>query len=259
MSLLSEHQTPADLGDRLRNAGDVTAEFLSDIIRATCRRLPSANQNARAARVERLIQSQAWTDAALALIDLELPQWQVRRLAYDDGEWYCALSRQRELPDWLDQSIETHHADLALAILSAFVEAQRVSAPLEPDQRSAPCRATPIRSTSRSAATISREGGEILPSGYALCRKSAARRLRSAAGPDPDFGRPTCSSWSPSQGSAASASNQKPDGAVVDGHGPLRRHRRHAARAGLFDAELNHWDEIGGLPATMRAASARSS
>ena len=88
--------------------------------------MPS-KQNARAARVEHLIQSQAWTDAALALIDLELPQWQVRRLAYDDGEWYCALSRQRELPDWLDQAIETHHADLALAILSAFVEAQRIS------------------------------------------------------------------------------------------------------------------------------------
>ena len=79
------------------------------------------------AHIERLIQSHAWTDAALALIDLELPQWQVRRLAYDDGEWYCALSRQRELPDWLDQSIETRHADLALAILSAFVEARRVS------------------------------------------------------------------------------------------------------------------------------------
>jgi hypothetical protein len=127
MSLLSEHQIPADIGDQLRNAGCVTAEFFSDIVHATCRRLPSANQNARAARVARLIQSQAWTDAALALIDLELPQWQVRRLAYDDGEWYCALSRQRELPDWLDQSIETHHADLALAILSAFVEAQRIS------------------------------------------------------------------------------------------------------------------------------------
>ena len=129
MSLLSEQQIPADLGDQLRNAGYVTAEFLSDIIRATSRRLPSANQNARAARIERLIQSHAWTDVALALIDLELPQWQVRRLAYDDGEWYCALSRQRELPDWLDQSIETRHADLALAILSAFVEARRVSAP----------------------------------------------------------------------------------------------------------------------------------
>jgi len=127
MSLLSERQIPADLGDQLRNAGYVTAKFLADIVHATGRRLPSANQNAKAARVERLIQAQAWTDAALALIDLELPQWQVRRLAYDEGEWHCALSRQRELPDWLDQSIETHHTDLALAILSAFVEAQRIS------------------------------------------------------------------------------------------------------------------------------------
>ena len=128
MSLLLENPS-ADLGDRLREACAVTAEFMSDIIRQTCRRFPSLGQNAKSARIERLIQSGAWTDAALSLIDLELPQWQVRRLAYDDGEWYCALSRQRELPDWLDQSIETRHADLALAILSAFVEAQRVSAP----------------------------------------------------------------------------------------------------------------------------------
>lgn len=124
MSILLEQ---AALSDRLRDACGVTAEFLSDIISETCRRFPSTEGSAKAARVERLIQSQAWTDAALALIDLELPQWQVRRLAYDDGEWYCALSRQRELPDWLDQSIETRHADLALAILSAFVEAQRIS------------------------------------------------------------------------------------------------------------------------------------
>ena len=129
MSILLEQAVPTSLSDRLRDAYGVTAEFLSDIISETCRRFPSTEGSAKAARVERLIQSQAWTDAALALIDLELPQWQIRRLAYDDGEWYCSLSRQRELPDWLDQSIETRHADLALAILSAFVEARRVSAP----------------------------------------------------------------------------------------------------------------------------------
>ena len=83
MSLLSERQIPADLGDQLRNAAYVTAEFLSDIVHATCRRLPSAKQNERVVRIERLIQSQAWTYAALALIELELPQWQIRRLAYE--------------------------------------------------------------------------------------------------------------------------------------------------------------------------------
>jgi hypothetical protein len=136
MSLLLEHPNSADLGDRIREAGSVTAEFLFTIIGATCRRFPATRPNARTARVERLIQSGAWTDAALSLIDLELPQWQVRRLAYDDGEWHCALSRLRELPEWLDTPIETHHADLALAILGAFVEAQRVSAP--PNRTSVP-------------------------------------------------------------------------------------------------------------------------
>ena len=130
MSLLVEIQNPAELCDRLRNAYAVTAEFLSDIIRQTCRRFPSEGQGGKTARVERLIHSGAWTDAALALIDLELPQWQIRRITYDEGEWHCALSRQRELPDWLDQSAEGRHADLALAILSAFVEAQHISAPL---------------------------------------------------------------------------------------------------------------------------------
>jgi hypothetical protein len=125
MSLLSENHPSSALSERLRDTYTVTAEFIADIIRETCRRFPSQSQTGKTARVERLIQASAWTDAALALIDLELPQWKIRRLVYDEGEWQCALSRQRELPDWLDQSIETHHADLALAILSAFVEAQR--------------------------------------------------------------------------------------------------------------------------------------
>ena len=76
-----------------------------------------------------MIGSGAWTDAVLALLELELPQWQVRRIAYDEGEWYCALSRARELPEWLDQSIEARHADLPLALLCAFVDAQRITAP----------------------------------------------------------------------------------------------------------------------------------
>jgi len=42
---------------------------------------------------DELIPIKPGTDAALALIDLELPQWQVRRIAYDAGEWHCALSR----------------------------------------------------------------------------------------------------------------------------------------------------------------------
>jgi hypothetical protein len=90
----------------------------------------------------RLIDAEAWADAALALIELELPLWQVRRIAYDEGEWHCALSRERELPDWLDAAVEARHADLALALLSAFVEVRAlavdVSRPSVPSVRPVP-------------------------------------------------------------------------------------------------------------------------
>jgi hypothetical protein len=125
-----------DLSDRLRDAHAVTADLLSDVIRERCWRFPPVRRTSKTARIERLIESEAWTDAALALIELELPQWKVRRIAYDEGEWRCALSRQRELPDWLDQSIESAHADLPLAILSAFLDVQRVS--IAPVQTSVP-------------------------------------------------------------------------------------------------------------------------
>ena len=136
MPLFLEHHDSAELDDRLHDARAVTAELMSEVIGETCRRFPSAGQSEKTARIERLIQTGAWTDAALALIDLELPQWQVRRIAYDEGEWYCALSRERELPDWLDRSIEARHPDLPLAILSAFVDARRMAGP--PSRTSVP-------------------------------------------------------------------------------------------------------------------------
>ena len=129
MPLPSKHRDACELDDRLRDARAVTSELVAEVIGETCRRFPSIEQTEKTVRIERLIQTAAWTDAALALIDLELPLWQVRRIAYDEGEWHCALSRQRELPDWLDQSIEARHEDLALAILSAFVDAQRIASP----------------------------------------------------------------------------------------------------------------------------------
>ena len=129
MRLLREHRDPRVLGDSLSSANAVTPQLMTEVVGAACRRFPSMGQVEKTARIERLIGSEAWTDAVLALIDLELPLWKVRRIAYDEGEWYCALSRERELPDWLDRSIEARHADLALAILSAFVEAQHIATP----------------------------------------------------------------------------------------------------------------------------------
>ena len=101
-------------GDRLqetvRLAEAVTPELMSEIVSEACARLPLLNRGGKAAaRIAELIQASSWIDAALALIEIELPGWQLRRLAYDDGEWYCSLSKQPNLPVELDDAIDAHH------------------------------------------------------------------------------------------------------------------------------------------------------
>ena len=125
---VTQHFDPMALVERLRIAHVATRPLMQDILDKACRRFPSLGQSERTARLKRLIDAEAWADAALALLELELPLWRVRRMAYDQGEWYCALSRERELPEWLDSAVEAQHGDLALAVLSAFIEAQMLSA-----------------------------------------------------------------------------------------------------------------------------------
>jgi hypothetical protein len=124
--------------DEFADPAAATVAVIADILGSS--HSATRRQHAEGAvQIERLIQSGARIDAALALIALELPQWQLRRIAYDGGEWHCALSRTRELADWLDHSAEGRHADLALALLDAFVEAQQVIATsCRPSVRSRP-------------------------------------------------------------------------------------------------------------------------
>jgi hypothetical protein len=82
-------------------------------------------RNGKAAPIDRLIEAGAWTDAALALMEIELPAWTLSHLVHEDGEWLCSLSRQPNLPAELDDSADARHEVLALAILSAVVEACR--------------------------------------------------------------------------------------------------------------------------------------
>jgi hypothetical protein len=79
-------------------------------------------------KVSRLVESGAWTDAALALVEFELPQWKLRRIVYEDGEWLCSLSRQPQLPPELDEVAEASHEILPLAILIALLQARRSTA-----------------------------------------------------------------------------------------------------------------------------------
>jgi hypothetical protein len=70
---------------------------------------------ATAARIDELIEARAWNDAALTLVELELPAWKQRRLIYEDGKWHCSLSRRPNLPVALDDTATASHEVLPLA------------------------------------------------------------------------------------------------------------------------------------------------
>jgi hypothetical protein len=123
-----KHQDSLDrLANQLRLTAKLTPGLISNIIADACTRLPVLKKAGKTARLDRLIEAGAWNDAALAMIDLELPAWKVRRLVYDDGEWFCSLSKQLNLPVTLDDAADARHEVLPLAILSAFVEARRAT------------------------------------------------------------------------------------------------------------------------------------
>jgi hypothetical protein len=88
----------ATLAAHVSLAEEATPELLSEIVAKTARRLSAPG----AAQLDQLIEASALTEAAFGLINLELPLWKMRRITYDEGEWHCAMSRQRELPEWLD-------------------------------------------------------------------------------------------------------------------------------------------------------------
>jgi hypothetical protein len=132
------------MNDRICAASAVTVEFMSDFVSAACDRLPMLDRAGKAARIQGLVESGAWTDTALALVEIELPRWKLRRLVLDEGQWLCSLSKQVNLPRGLDDSVDAGHEVLPLAILSALLEARRSaiaapqSSPTVPLVRSAP-------------------------------------------------------------------------------------------------------------------------
>jgi hypothetical protein len=115
------------LDEAVRSASKPTHGLVSNIIAGACTRIPVLNKAAKAAGLDRLVESGAWADAALALIALELPGWTLRRLVHEDGQWHCSLSRQPNLPIALDDTADATHEVMPLAILLAFLQARRAS------------------------------------------------------------------------------------------------------------------------------------
>jgi hypothetical protein len=110
----------------LRCAHVATPALMMRVLALAGDRLP-ALRNGEATRISALIDAQGWTDATLALLELGLPQWKLRRITYDDGEWHCCLGKQWQLPESLDEVVEVNHPVLPVALLCAFVQARSVT------------------------------------------------------------------------------------------------------------------------------------
>ncbi len=129
MSITMQDNHPlGGLQARIDAATAATPDLFLDVVAQACLR-HAIPQTEKRRRLGTLIEAGAWLDAALALIDLELPLWSVRRLVCDEGDWLCSLSREPNLPLPLDDTADAHHAVPALAVLAAFVEARMRTAP----------------------------------------------------------------------------------------------------------------------------------
>jgi hypothetical protein len=125
MAFTADYEILSDrLDEELRQAPRAAPDLFAKIIGCVCTRVSLLDRSGKAGRVDRLLQAGAWADAAMALIELELPAWTLRRAVYEDGEWLCSLSRQPNLPLEFDDTVDARHEKLPLAILRAFVEAR---------------------------------------------------------------------------------------------------------------------------------------
>jgi hypothetical protein len=122
VGLLDRHE------HEVRVAAKPSSGLFSKVIAGLCTRISVLDRTGRTRPIGPLLEMQAWTEVALALIACELPAWQVRRMAHDGAEWMCSLSRQPYLPPGLDDSVEATHESLPLAILMAFLDARRRTA-----------------------------------------------------------------------------------------------------------------------------------
>lgn len=139
MALDVAHGEPLGrLEEELRLTPTPVPALFSKIIADACHRLPNLSRSRGVARIDRLIAAGAWTDAAFALVELELPAWSLRRLICEDGEWFCSLSRQPNLPTAFDSTADARHDSLPLAILLAFLQARRMAKIAPPAMPAAP-------------------------------------------------------------------------------------------------------------------------
>lgn len=108
--------------DRLDTELRLTPEPAPELFRKIAANVGSRDNVETDSRLESLLVAEAWTDAALLVVEVFLVGWGVRYLRYDGGEWSCLLS-PRTGDFSFDDPAESAHRFLSVAILRAVLAA----------------------------------------------------------------------------------------------------------------------------------------
>jgi hypothetical protein len=127
----------ARLRNEISQAPAATSALVSAALDLMGARCAAPHGEARTQQVRALIDAHAWTDAALAIADLDRSRT-IRHLVHEDGEWHCGIGSQWAVPDWLDDTAAFSHPVLALAILGALIDTLSWAPARDIPQSSAP-------------------------------------------------------------------------------------------------------------------------
>jgi hypothetical protein len=120
MSQPHTRRSAAKLRNEISQAPTATSELVSaahDLMTARCIPYRAAAMQ----RIRTLIDAQAWTDAVLAIADLDRSR-AIHHVVHEDGEWHCRIGSHGAIPHWLGDTAEFSHPVIALAILGALVD-----------------------------------------------------------------------------------------------------------------------------------------
>ena len=104
---------------RLERTACPTYRLLGDIIEAVGPDLLD-HPGERAARLRGWLESGAFLQIALALVEWVLPDWSVRRLGQENHVWWCAIAH-RTMIDWGGEEEDESHEHMTLAVLKALL------------------------------------------------------------------------------------------------------------------------------------------
>jgi hypothetical protein len=121
MSQSHTRRSAAKVRSEISRTPTATSYLVAAALDLVVARRPLPYPTPQMQRVRALIDAQAWTDAVLAIADLDRSR-AIQYLVYEDDEWHCRIGSHWALPNWLGDGAEFSHPVLALAILGALID-----------------------------------------------------------------------------------------------------------------------------------------